>query len=448
MKPKSNLWSKKKRDESPIWLSSYALSAGISVFVFLLVFAQNSYAQQSVRALFVGNSYTEVNNLPQMVANIAASMGDELVFQSNTPGGCTFQQHCANQSMTLIRQGGWDIVVLQEQSQYPSFPQHQVESEVFPYAQRLVQAVYDAGYCTEPMFYMTWGRKNGDQQNAQFFPVLGTYEGMDSMLCLRYTYMAEANDASLCPVGRVWHHLRDNTDIELYQTDGSHPSLAGTYAAACAFYTMFFGRDPDSIVFYPNGINANNASAIRHATHSVVYEQLPQWKRKPPKARFSIDAIVENNVTFVPIVSDADTIRWDFGDGTSLTYSTDQCQTSTTHHFADEGSYIVSLTATRHCIASTYTDSVTITSSEPVNIKINDGAIDFCIAPNPVLDNATIQTNTSGHLAIIGTDGRITQWHNILDKTTLLDLSSLKPGVYLFQLHTTDGIISRKIIKL
>ena len=167
-------------------------------------------AQQTVNALFIGNSYTEVNNLPGMVQQIAASMGDLLTWQSNTPGGCTFNQHCSNHSMELICGGGWDIVVLQEQSQYPSFPQSQVEAEVFPYAKRLVDSVYAHNPCGEPMFYMTWGRKNGDAGNAPYFPVLGTYEGMDSMLCERYTYMAQQNDASLCPVGRVWRYLREN----------------------------------------------------------------------------------------------------------------------------------------------------------------------------------------------------------------------------------------------
>lgn len=208
------------------------------------------HGQQTVNVLFIGNSYTEANNLPQMVQQMAASTGDQLTYESNTPGACTFSQHCSNRSMTLICNGGWDIVVLQEQSQYPSFPQSQVAAEVFPYAERLVDSVYARNPCGEPMFYMTWGRKNGDAYNAQYFPVLGTYEGMDSMLCERYTYMAQHNDASLCPVGRVWRYLRENhAEIELYQSDESHPSMAGTYAAACAFYTMFFHRDPDSIAY-------------------------------------------------------------------------------------------------------------------------------------------------------------------------------------------------------
>ncbi len=417
------------------------------VFVFVFAFAQSSYAQQQRNVLFIGNSYTEVNNLPQMTADIAASMGHELHYQSNTPGGCTFQQHCHNQSMTLIQQGGWDCVVLQEQSQLPSFPQQQVENEVFPFARQLVDAVYLYNPCAEPMFYMTWGRRDGDQQNAQYFPVLGTYEGMDSMLCLRYTYMADTCDASLSPVGRVWNHLRHTSTINLYQADGSHPSLAGTYAAACTFFSMLFQRDPDSITYLPSGLNDDDARLIRNAAHNVVFLQLPQWKRKPPKARFSIDAIVGNDVTLVPLINNADTIHWNFGDGTTLAYPTSQCQISTTHHYAFPGTYTITLTASRHCISCTATDSVTINSTTEGIEQLNDNN-GFSILPNPVADNATINTPTSGLLAIISADGRIVQRHNIPDSTTILNLSSLKPGVYLFQLHTTDGILSRKIVKL
>ena len=92
------------------------------------------FAQVHPRVLFVGNSYTQVNNLPQMVSDIALSMGDTMTYASNTPGGCTFEMHCHNQSMTMICEGGWDFVVLQEQSQLPAFPMDSVELYVFPFA--------------------------------------------------------------------------------------------------------------------------------------------------------------------------------------------------------------------------------------------------------------------------------------------------------------------------
>ena len=58
----------------------------ISTVIALFLCTGNAFAQDSKRVLFIGNSYTEVNNLPQMVANVAQSMGDEVVYNSNTPG--------------------------------------------------------------------------------------------------------------------------------------------------------------------------------------------------------------------------------------------------------------------------------------------------------------------------------------------------------------------------
>ena len=329
--------------------------------VALFLYAIAVSAQDGPRVLFIGNSYTEVNNLPQMVFNIANSMGDNMTYSSNTPGGCTFSQHCTNQSMQLICQGGWDVVVLQEQSQYPSFPQSQVEAEVFPYAERLVDSIYAHNPCAEPMFYMTWGRRDGDQNNAPYFPVLGTYEGMDSMLCLRYTYMAEANDASLCPVGRVWRYLRTNyPSIDLYASDGSHPSVAGTYAAACAFYTLIFHRDPSTITFNAS-LYASEASTIRSAVHNVVYNNLSQWQRPMPVVELQLlDTINSNTVWFRGTPQHADSLYWNFGDGTDTTTSANS-SVAMQHIYSDSGIYTVTLTATRHCL--TVSDTITTTDS-------------------------------------------------------------------------------------
>ena len=259
---------------------------GTGVLLTLFALGKPSWAQQPPRVFFVGNSYTQVNDLPRMVADIAQSMGDTMVYASNTPGGCTFEMHCANASMDKICQGGWDFVILQEQSQLPAFPIEMVEEMVFPFAKQLVDSIYAFNPDAEAMFYMTWGRKNGDTEYGSIYPLMSTYEGMDSLLYERYMYMAEANDASVCPVGRVWHYLRDHhSEIELYMADGSHPSLAGSYAAACAFYTMLFGRDPDSITYDAN-LGMRTAAHIRSAVHSVVFDSLWKWQRPTPNALF------------------------------------------------------------------------------------------------------------------------------------------------------------------
>jgi hypothetical protein len=238
--------------------------------------------------------------------------------------------------------------VLQEQSQYPSFPDFQVQSEVFPYAERLVDSIYAHGWCTEPMFYMTWGRKNGDQQNAQFFPPLATYEGMDSLLYERYMQMGADNDASVCPVGRVWRFLRTHhREIELYQADGSHPSVAGSYAAACAFYTMLFHGDPDSISF-DAGLPRDVAEIIRGAVRTVVYDSLPTWKRLLPDLQIvAVDTLQYMTCSFGIDFINCDTVLCFWGDGSEEVLTPNL---AINHTYFDTGDYVITLTATRHCM--------------------------------------------------------------------------------------------------
>jgi len=240
---------------------------------FLFQFITVTIAQ---RVLFVGNSYTAVNDLPAMVSSIAGSMGENMTYETSAPGGCTFQNHLT-QSAQYIQQGGWDVVVLQEQSQLPSFPYSHFMNESYPYAQQLCQMIRQYNPEARIVFYMTWGRKNGDSQNAQYYPVLGTYEGMDSLLRARYMQMAQDNHAQVSPVGAVWHHIRDHyPQIELYQSDESHPSLYGTYAAACSFYTVLYHKDPTEIQYTPE-ISAQYADLIRQSVKAVAYDSLNTW---------------------------------------------------------------------------------------------------------------------------------------------------------------------------
>lgn len=402
----------------------------------LLAACQLAVAQTHINALFVGNSYTHVNDLPSLIQQMAASGGDTLTHQSNTPGGCTFMQHCTNTSMTLICQGGWDFVVLQEQSQYPSFPDSQIQRECLPYAKQLVDSIYANNPCAEPLFYMTWGRKYGDTLNSPYFPPLGTYNGMDSLLYLRYMTMKEDNDASVSPVGRVWHYIRDNyPSMELYQSDESHPSLIGSFAAACSFYAVMFRKDPTT-VGYNSTLDSATAAIVKQVAKTVVYDSLDKWLRPRPIADFAF-ADAASGVSFTNNSQKADSYLWDFADGTTDTAA------NPTHRFPMQGTFNVKLIAMRHCnVTDTITKAVTVNAGVGISTA-TEAAID--LYPNPAgnylrisgLDNAT-------RIAVLSADGKKVLETNISGNTQQIDTKSFAQGIYIVEISNGQGLVARK----
>ena len=402
----------------------------------LLATCQISVAQTHINALFVGNSYTQVNDLPLLIQQMAASGGDTLTYQSNTPGGCTFSQHCTNTSMTLIQRGGWDFVVLQEQSQLPSFPDNQVQRDCIPYAKQLVDSIYANNPCAEPLFYMTWGRKYGDTLNSTYYPPLGTYNGMDSLLYLRYMTMKVDNDASVSPVGRVWYHLRYNyPSIELYQSDESHPSLIGSFAAACSFYAVMFRKDPTT-VSYCSTIDSATAAIVKQVAKTVVYDSLDKWLRPRPIADFAF-ADAASGVSFTNNSQKADSYLWDFADGITDTAA------NPTHRFPMQGTFNVKLIAMRHCnLTDTITKAVTVNAGAGISTA-TETAIE--LYPNPTtnylrisgLDNAT-------RIAVLSADGKKVFETNISGNAQQIDTKSFAQGIYIVEISDGQGLVARK----
>lgn len=419
----------------------------ILLILIILLFSKfNIVSQNQIkRVLFIGNSYTYVNNLPQMTADIARSMGDSIFFDSSAPGGYTFQQHSTN-AVTLekIMNSNWDFVVLQEQSQFPSFPISQVEADVFPYARILDSLINAYNPCAETVFYMTWGRKNGDASNCASWPPVCTYDGMDSLLNLRYRMMAESNHAILSPVGAVWNYIRQNyPSIELYSSDESHPSIAGTFAAACSFYAALFRKNPELIPF-DSGLPSLNAENIRHAVKTVVFDSLTNWHigEYDPIANFSFVSNQGNSIECTNLSINANEFWWDFGDG-----NTSQ-EENPTHYYTSADSYKILLTASHCGLSDTISRWFVVETININEIENQDNLWD--ISPNPAQNIITLNIGfkTIIEYKIFNSCGIEITNGKIENSSKTIDISYLTEGLYFIQLFENKNKIGvRKFIK-
>jgi hypothetical protein len=414
------------------------------ILLFINLLPTTVFAQNSKNILFLGNSYTEVNNLPLLVKNIANSTGKTINYESNTPGGYTLQSHFGNNnSLGKITQGNWDFVVLQEQSQIPSFPDNYVNTNMFPYAKKLDSLINNNNPCAETVFYMTWGRKNGDASNCPTLPIVCTYIGMDDAIKSRYEMMANQNQAIVSPVGAVWRYIRNNYPaIELYSGDESHPSLEGSYAAACAFYTVIFRENPNNITYYPN-IDPTAATQIRNATKEIVYNQLAQWNVGKYDLN-SVFSFTSDSINPLKIQFDANYLYnginyfWDFGDGQTSMLK------NPIHIYTNPGIYPVKLSVSRCSENSTKIENITVNS---LNTKEIQAEI-FSFYPNPAKDKIYLKNSQNvNNYEILDASGRRIISNLIINNT--IEINNLTIGNYQILFKNKNGkiIYKSKFIK-
>jgi hypothetical protein len=207
-----------------------------------------------VRILFVGNSFTARNNLPGLLKGLAGARGIDLEHKLISAGGASLRQHLnAGAALDAIATGGFDTVVLQEQSTLPiKSPARFRES-----ARDFDAAIKQAGARTA--LYETWARRNAPETQRA--------------LTDAYAGSAVELGATLVPVGMVWERfLADHEQPVLHDADNSHPALAGSYLAACVFLIALLAEDPVGIDVPVKGLDADTAALLRQAAWDICSE--------------------------------------------------------------------------------------------------------------------------------------------------------------------------------
>ena len=354
-----------------------------NLFFYIILFIANFTFAQSYDVLFIGNSYTYYNNLPEMISNIANDLGDTVNYDQNTPGGTSLYAHSQNQTtINKINQQNWDFVVLQDQSQRPSLSPSYVAASVYPYATQLVNLINSNYICSEPVFYMTWGRKYGDQTNCQSYPPVCTFLGMQERLRDSYLTMGLDNNASVSPVGIAFKNsISLDSTIDLYTSDNSHPSIYGSYLAACTFYSTIFKKSSVGCSFKPNAINQSDALFLQQVASSTVLDSMFVWNVFQAQFDFNQNG---NVFDFINKSSNFENCIWDFGDGNQST------DFNPTHTYLQNGVYDVILTIQTNsgCLSEVYYLQVNVNSTQINEYQENKKIIkSFNILGNQINEN-------------------------------------------------------------
>lgn len=384
-------------------------------------------AQDSLSVLFVGNSYIYSNDLPSMLEDLTISLGDELTIDSKTNGGFTFNNHLNDpNTFTKLHSKPWDYVVLQGQSQEPSFPFAQVNTNTLPPAVQLADSVYANKYCSQAMYFMTWGRENGDPQ----WDSINSFYKMNDRLRSAYMRIADSAEASVAPVGSAWRYVRDNyPSIQLYSGDGSHPSVAGSYLAACTFYASLFHKSPVGAT-YLAGLDAPTAGILQNAAALTVLDSLETFHlRTNEKIAIAGFNFIQDGSTFNFTNSSwrSTDFYWSFGDGNS------SAQMNPEHTYDTPGIYSVALIASNEC----GNDTLAVTVQVQTNALKEVSAMRLS-----QISSSVYQLDLQGfvRVTLVNASGQMLKTFGLNDLTDqtklMIDLSSLSSGIYFLKVET------------
>lgn len=230
--------------------------------------------QDSIRILFIGNSYTYYNRMPAMFDSIAKSQKQLVSITAITKGGEKLAGHLKNDKLrALLKKGGWNYVVIQDQSSMPAYPSAEVAATTYKAAATLDSLIKSGSPAATTVYYMTWGHKYGCQKPKPGYPLIDNYQGMQMRLANSYLEMAYDNNGRCAPVGLAWKEIREkHPELVLYKPDCSHPSKLGSYLAANVIYTTIFLKPYQTA--YTAGLSSSTAELIQQTAQQTVLSNL------------------------------------------------------------------------------------------------------------------------------------------------------------------------------
>lgn len=212
------------------------------------------------KILFIGSSLTSWQGSVYLhLKLLAKSANPPSVIQTDSviQGGATLETMWeSTTAREVIREGDYDVVILQG-----NIPRTDVDT-FHEYARKFDAEIREAG--AEPVFFMAWSFE------VEWFAWITMEE-----IAQAHRDIAMELDADVAPVGLAWQRAtEERPELDMYDRDGVHPSIHGTYLAVNVVYATIFGESPVGLAYLPvmGGVTEEEAVFLQRIAWETVQE--------------------------------------------------------------------------------------------------------------------------------------------------------------------------------
>jgi hypothetical protein len=231
----------------------------------------------TTKVLFIGNSFTFVEDVPGLVKGLSDKAGHPFSFFMHAPGGISVgdvgqgtDAHMNNPIVyDAIRASNWDFVVIQDnQGRFVDgggiFPSPNA-SKVIEGHLKLRDSIRRYLPCARTLWFSGWAWKDG-------YTGLGTGEDLIRNIYENYRVLNDTAHEIIVPIGSAWlYAMQALPAVDLWSADRAHQSLAGSYVTASTIYSSIFRKDPENIPF-DGGLDTAVARQLRKLGYRAVID--------------------------------------------------------------------------------------------------------------------------------------------------------------------------------
>ena len=234
-------------------------------------------SQEPVKILFIGSSYFNYNNLPEIFFQLSKQDGKKVYIDQHMPSGLFLSDHAKNSvTRAKIISKAWDYVVLQRVGVVMAYPDSISEHPFQQAMKSLMKYIERNNPNSRTIYCLPWAFEDGMLWKAGW---TDGYEEMQGKIIRNTMVYSEQMGFIIAPVGVAWSIVLKEKAYPvhyLHFTDWNHPTIKGSYLMACVLYSSIFQKSSISNS-YTAGLDLEEAHYFRKIGSTVVLDSLHLW---------------------------------------------------------------------------------------------------------------------------------------------------------------------------